>query len=91
VAAVVTAQGPYARPVVTESDLVLSGGRRLHLYGAACAALLPDRVLGAVCVSALAPLRAPGLDWSAGMAASGAARPRAALRPGGRQAYYGGA
>jgi pimeloyl-ACP methyl ester carboxylesterase len=52
-----------------------SGG---SLHALACSALLPDRVRGAVCVAALAPIHAPGLDWFAGMAASGAARLRAA-------------
>ena len=48
-------------------------------HALACAALLPDRVLGAVCVPAgLAPFHAEGLDWFAGMAAAGAARLRAA-------------
>src|SRR6266542_3063327 len=36
----------------------------------ACAALLPERVLGAVCAAGLAPFHAEGLDWFAGMAAS---------------------
>jgi pimeloyl-ACP methyl ester carboxylesterase len=40
-------------------------------HALACAALLPDRVTGAVVVSGLAPYGAPGLDWFAGMAASG--------------------
>jgi pimeloyl-ACP methyl ester carboxylesterase len=47
-------------------------------HALACAALLPERVLGAVCVSGLAPFRAEGLDWFAGMTASGAAELRAA-------------
>jgi pimeloyl-ACP methyl ester carboxylesterase len=46
----------------------------------ACAALLPERVLGAVCASALAPFDAEGLDWFAGMAPAGAAELRAATR-----------
>jgi pimeloyl-ACP methyl ester carboxylesterase len=54
-----------------------SGG---SAYALACGALLPERVLGVVCVSGLAPFRADGLDWFAGMAASGAARLRAAVR-----------
>jgi pimeloyl-ACP methyl ester carboxylesterase len=54
-------------------------------HALACAALLPERVLGAVCVAGQAPRQADGLDWFAGMAASGdrllhaAARGRAAL------------
>jgi len=47
-------------------------------HALACAALLPDRVLAAVCMAALAPPGAEGLDWFAGMAVSGAATPRAA-------------
>jgi pimeloyl-ACP methyl ester carboxylesterase len=49
-------------------------------YALACGALLPERVLGVVCVAGLAPFRADGLDWFAGMAVSGAARLRAAAR-----------
>ena len=52
-------------------------------HALACAALLPERVLGAVCVAAMAPFGAEGLDWFAGMAAPGtlraAARGRAAV------------
>jgi pimeloyl-ACP methyl ester carboxylesterase len=54
-----------------------SGG---GVHALACAALLPERVLGAVCVSALAPLDAEGLDWFAGMAPAGAGELRAATR-----------
>lgn len=46
----------------------------------ACAALLPDRVLGAVSVSSLAPFDANGLDWFAGINPSGTAELRAASR-----------
>jgi len=49
-------------------------------HALACAALLPERVLAAVCASGLAPLHAEGLDWFGGMAASGAADLRAAIR-----------
>jgi pimeloyl-ACP methyl ester carboxylesterase len=49
-------------------------------HALACAALLPDRVLGAVCVSGLAPFTAEGLDWFAGMAAAGAAELHAAVQ-----------
>jgi pimeloyl-ACP methyl ester carboxylesterase len=40
-------------------------------HALACAALLPDRVTGAVVASGLAPYGAAGLDWFADMAASG--------------------
>ena len=43
-------------------------------YALAGAALLPARVLTAVCVSAVAPFGADGLDWFAGMAAPGTLR-----------------
>lgn len=48
-------------------------------HALACAALLPERVVAAVSVSGLAPYGADGLDWFAGMAASGVASLRAAL------------
>lgn len=47
-------------------------------HALACAALLPDRTLGAVSVAGLAPFDADGLDWFAGMTDSGAAALRAA-------------
>ena len=47
-------------------------------HALACAALLPDRVVGAVSGAGLAPYGAEGLDWFAGMAASGVASLRAA-------------
>ena len=47
-------------------------------HALACAALLGDRVLGAVSVSGLAPHDAAGLDWFAGMADPTAASLRAA-------------
>lgn len=47
-------------------------------HALACGALLPERVLGVVCVAGLAPFHAAGLDWFAGMTASGAAELRAA-------------
>jgi pimeloyl-ACP methyl ester carboxylesterase len=53
-------------------------------HALACAALLPDRVLGVVSVSGLAPFGAGGLDWFAGMSAAGEASLRAAAE--GRQA-----
>ncbi|HEV3497620.1 MAG TPA: alpha/beta hydrolase, partial [Actinomycetes bacterium] len=49
-------------------------------HALASAALLPARVLGAVCMSGLAPLHAEGLEWFAGMAAAGAAELSAATR-----------
>ena len=53
-------------------------------HALACAALLPERVLGAVSVSGLAPFDAAGLDFFAGMAAFGEAELRAAVE--GREA-----
>ena len=47
-------------------------------HALACAALLPERILGVVSVSALAPFHAEGLDWFAGMGPSGTATLRAA-------------
>ncbi|GAA4587658.1 alpha/beta hydrolase [Planotetraspora phitsanulokensis] len=47
-------------------------------HALACGALLPERVLGVVSVAGLAPFGARGLDWFAGMRASGAASLRAA-------------
>jgi pimeloyl-ACP methyl ester carboxylesterase len=44
----------------------------------ACGALLPDRVLGVVSISAPAPHAADGLDWFAGWSKSGTAEQRAA-------------
>jgi len=54
-----------------------SGG---GVYALACAALLPERVLGVVCASGVAPYGAEGLDWFAGMAPAGAAELRAATQ-----------
>jgi pimeloyl-ACP methyl ester carboxylesterase len=48
-------------------------------HALACGALRPERVLGVVCVAGLAPLRAEGLDWFAGMTASGVAQLQAAV------------
>ena len=47
-------------------------------HALACGALLSDRVIGVVSISGLAPYRAQGLDWFAGMGAAGAAELRAA-------------
>src|SRR6187402_1502963 len=47
-------------------------------HALACAAVLPGRVVAAVCMSGLAPFGAPGLDWFADMTPSGAAELRAA-------------
>ena len=49
-------------------------------HALACAALLPDRVIGVVAAAPLAPFEADGLDWFAGMAASGVASLRAAAQ-----------
>jgi pimeloyl-ACP methyl ester carboxylesterase len=48
-------------------------------HALACAALLPECVLGAVSVSGLAPFDAEGLDFFAGMAAFGEAELRASV------------
>ncbi len=48
-------------------------------HALACAALLPDRVIAVVSVSAPAPFDAEGLDWFAGWSRSGVAEQRAAL------------
>ena len=47
-------------------------------HALACAALLPERVVGVVAVAGLAPFDAEGLDWFAGMAPAGVASLRAA-------------
>jgi pimeloyl-ACP methyl ester carboxylesterase len=47
-------------------------------HALACGALLPERVLGVVSMAGLAPLGAEGLDFFAGMVASGVAELRAA-------------
>ena len=49
-------------------------------HALACAALLGERVLAAACLASLAPYDADGLDWFAGMAASGVAELRAAVQ-----------
>jgi pimeloyl-ACP methyl ester carboxylesterase len=48
-------------------------------YALACAALLPDRVIGAVSMSGRAPYPADGLDWLAGMRPGSAAELQAML------------
>ncbi len=48
-------------------------------HALACAALLPDRVIGAVCLASPAP-RTDSFDWYAGMASPGALRAAAAGR-----------
>jgi pimeloyl-ACP methyl ester carboxylesterase len=48
-------------------------------YALACAALLPDRVIGAVSMSGRAPYPADGLDWLAGMRPGSAAELDATL------------
>ena len=47
-------------------------------HALACGALLPERVLAVVSISATAPSDAEGLDWYAGWSRSGAAEQRAA-------------
>jgi pimeloyl-ACP methyl ester carboxylesterase len=47
-------------------------------HALACSALLGERVLGVVSVAGLAPFGAEGLDWFAGMSASGVVSLRAA-------------
>ena len=47
-------------------------------HALACAALLPERVLGVLAIACLAPFEAAGLDWFAGMIASGTNSLRAA-------------
>jgi len=49
-------------------------------HALACAALLPERVLGAVSIAGLAPFGAKGLDWFAGMYPGGVATLRAATK-----------
>jgi pimeloyl-ACP methyl ester carboxylesterase len=48
-------------------------------HALACGALLPERVIAVVSVSAPAPFDAEGLDWFAGWSRSGLAEQRAAL------------
>ncbi|MEO8511210.1 MAG: alpha/beta hydrolase, partial [Chloroflexota bacterium] len=48
-------------------------------HALACGPLLGNRVVGAVCISTLAPFGADSLDWFAGMAAPTAASLRAAV------------
>lgn len=48
-------------------------------HALACAALLPERVLGAVSVAGLAPFNADGLDWFEGMYPGGVAGLKAAV------------
>jgi pimeloyl-ACP methyl ester carboxylesterase len=48
-------------------------------HAVACAALLPERLIGTATVGALAPYEAEGLDWMAGMGQENIAGFRAAL------------
>ena len=57
-------------------------------HALACAALLPERVLGVVSVAGLAPFGAEGLDYFAGMADSSAASLDAAIRGRGAKERY---
>ncbi|WP_166793262.1 alpha/beta fold hydrolase [Cryobacterium lactosi] len=50
-------------------------------HALASAALLPDRVMAAACLAAIAPFDADGLDFFAGMASDGALRAARAGRP----------
>lgn len=49
-------------------------------HALACAALLPERVTGAVSIAGLAPFDADGIDWFAGMISEGALRAAVAGR-----------
>lgn len=79
--------------MVTEADLELGDGRTLYYYDTredepdACGALLSDRVIAVVSMSASAPFDAEGLDWFAGWSPSGAAEQRAALAGPDARAY----
>ena len=57
-------------------------------HALACGALLPDRVLGVLSVSGLAPYGADGLDWFAGMSDVGQASLRAAASGRAAKAAY---
>jgi len=57
-------------------------------HALACAALLPERVVGAVSIAGLAPSDAQGLDWFKGMGAYGAAALRAAAQGRAAKAYH---
>lgn len=57
-------------------------------HALACAALLPDRVVAAVGLASLAPYDSDGLDYFAGMAASGVASLRASAAGRGEKERY---
>lgn len=57
-------------------------------HALACGALLPERVLAVVSVAGTAPFDAKGMDWFAGMAASGVASLRAAAEGRGAKERY---
>jgi pimeloyl-ACP methyl ester carboxylesterase len=59
-------------------DFAVMGHSGGSAHALACAALLGNRVTGAVGVSSLAPYGADGLDWFAGMSEAGKATLRAA-------------
>jgi pimeloyl-ACP methyl ester carboxylesterase len=61
-----------------------SGGSGGGPHSIACAALIPDRVIGVAAIATLAPFDAEGLDWTAGMGAENVEESSAA-RAGGRQ------
>ena len=78
---VASAAGDVAQ-VVAELDiprLAVMGASGGGPHALACAALLPDRVTGAVCLGALAPFT-DSFAWFAGMVADGALRAAAAGR-----------
>lgn len=57
-------------------------------HALACAALLPERVVGAVSIAGLAPPDAEGLDWFKGMGEYGAAALRAAAQGRAAREYH---
>jgi pimeloyl-ACP methyl ester carboxylesterase len=83
-AATLTARVADALGIETFAVMGHSGGGP---HALACAALLPDRVLGAVSMAGLAPYRAEGLDWFAGMHAGGPSLRAAAAGRAAREQY----
>lgn len=57
-------------------------------HALACAALLPERVVGAASIAGLAPPDAEGLDWFKGMGEYGAAALRAAVQGRAARQYH---
>lgn len=64
-------------PAVDRFAVIGDSGGGPHAL--ACAALLPERVMGVVSISGLAPLDVDGIDWFGGMIPSGVAPLRAAI------------